>query len=469
MLKIYPIPEGVKKCDHFAVKVNGQVAETYSCIVSAIPFNRLWPGYQRPLDQTEEASFIYFDTDEVVNIELEACKDFSELKIRPLSKNIKADVDGRKISFSAGVGQYTVELDGHHNALHIFVNPIKDYGVDTTDSNVIYFGAGVHKAGNIQLKSGQTLFLDGGAVVHGTICAEDCENIRILGRGILDVSSFERFEPTPMRLIRCKNTLVDGIIFKDANEWTLTAINCENLIIDNTKAIGMWRYNADGYDMCNCANVIIRNSFIRTFDDSIVFKGIKIREINSDKKNVENHLVENCVIWCDWGRALEIGAETCADEYSNITYKNCDIIHSEAIVLDIQNGDRANIHDVVYDDIRVEYSKYCTGGLIQETDEHTYQPHKDPHVSRLLNAGIYKCMWSQDEAAGQIHDIKYKNITVTMDEGLRLPPNFFKGMSADHLVQNISIENLVINGKRYVDKSEIVFETNEFAENIILK
>ena len=29
MLKLYPIPEETKKCNHFAVKVNGQPIEAY--------------------------------------------------------------------------------------------------------------------------------------------------------------------------------------------------------------------------------------------------------------------------------------------------------------------------------------------------------------------------------------------------------------------------------------------------------
>ena len=469
MLKIYPIPEDAKKCSHFKVKVNGEIVEAYSCIVSAMPFNRIWPGYQRPIDQTEEASFIYFDTDKVVDFEIESCKDFSEIQVRPLSKNIKPEVNGRNIKFSAGVGQYTVELDGHHNALHIFVNPIKDYGINIEDESVLYFGPGIHYPGHITLNSGQTMFIDGGAVVHCTVCADDCENIKVVGRGILDASTFERFDSVPMRFIRCRNVIIDGFIFKDSNEWTLTAINCENVVVDNTKAIGMWRYNADGYDFCNSSNVVIRNSFIRTFDDSIVFKGIKIKEINSDKKNVENHLVENCVVWCDWGRALEIGAETCADEYKNIVYRNCDIIHAESVVMDINNGDRANVHDVLYENINVEYSKYCTGGMIQESDDQQYSQRKEPHVPRLIYAGIFKCMWSQDEEYGKIHDIKYKNINVYMDEGLKLPPIVWDGFSESNGIRDCSVENLIINGKKYSDKNEIDYTENEFCKNITLK
>ena len=80
MFKTYPIPEDAKKCCHFTIKVDGDIVEAYSCMVSAIPFNTPWPGHQRSVDQAEEASFIYFDTDEIVDIEIDYSK-FDETEI----------------------------------------------------------------------------------------------------------------------------------------------------------------------------------------------------------------------------------------------------------------------------------------------------------------------------------------------------------------------------------------------------
>lgn len=61
----------------------------------------------------------------------------------------------------------------------------------------------------------------------------------------------------------------------------------------------------------------------------------------------ENILVERCVIWCDWGRALEIGAETNAPEYRNIIFRDCDIIHGSSVMMDIQHHNRAEIHHIL--------------------------------------------------------------------------------------------------------------------------
>jgi hypothetical protein len=56
-VKVYPAPAEEKLSEDFGLTVSGQPVPVYSCRVSAIPFNRLWPGHQRPLEQTELASF----------------------------------------------------------------------------------------------------------------------------------------------------------------------------------------------------------------------------------------------------------------------------------------------------------------------------------------------------------------------------------------------------------------------------
>ena len=44
----------------YTVTVNGTECTVCACDVSAMPFNRFWPGYQRNKNQTEKAAFINF-------------------------------------------------------------------------------------------------------------------------------------------------------------------------------------------------------------------------------------------------------------------------------------------------------------------------------------------------------------------------------------------------------------------------
>jgi len=47
-------------------------------------------------------------------------------------------------------------------------------------------------------------------------------------------------------------------------------------------------------------------------------------------------------------------AETCAPEYTDVVFSDIDIVRSTHIAMDIQHGDRAAIHDIRFENIRVE-------------------------------------------------------------------------------------------------------------------
>ncbi len=67
-VKVYPAPAGEELYDGYTVLVNGQEVPVYSSRVSAVPLNWRWPGYQRPLYQTELAGFCSWDMDGPVTV-----------------------------------------------------------------------------------------------------------------------------------------------------------------------------------------------------------------------------------------------------------------------------------------------------------------------------------------------------------------------------------------------------------------
>ena len=52
--------------DDYDVSLDGRKVEVRACRESRIPFNRVWPGRQRPLDQTERASYLAFEAESAV-------------------------------------------------------------------------------------------------------------------------------------------------------------------------------------------------------------------------------------------------------------------------------------------------------------------------------------------------------------------------------------------------------------------
>ena len=96
----------------------------------------------------------------------------------------------------------------------------------------------------------------------------------------------------------------------DAPCFALRTADCEDIRIENVKIIGQWRYNSDGIDLYNSRHALVKSCFVRTFDDCVVLKGgYSVNGVQLDRVTLSDIAVEDCVLWNDWGRALEIGAE----------------------------------------------------------------------------------------------------------------------------------------------------------------
>ena len=459
-MKNYYFPKDYEKISNqFEVTSNGEAIGVYKCRVSAHPLNQEWPGYQRPIEQTEETSYVMLGSDGQITLDIIPAKPFENVVVRPLSKNIKPQIVGSSVQVTfPGPGQYTVEFDGIHNTIAVFINPKKEFDIDKASSDVIYFGPGVHtETFKINMQDNQTVFIDEGAVLYGGISAIRKSNVSVVGYGIIDNSKMMRdtaavyysgdgeYYGTPLFFENCENIRVEGITIVDSSCFSLHVDGCTNFTADNIKIIGMWRYNSDGCDMCNCTNAVLKNSFLRTFDDSIVIKGLKA----NNHLPVENITAENCVVWCDWGRALEIGAETSAPYMRNIVFKNCDLIHGCHIMMDIQHGDRAFISNVLFEDIRAEYTGVEHEPVFQSCKDEVYQYPQNGFLPSLFTLISGVTHWSCDSFAGDMKDIYFKDITVTVDSGA-VPPSeiTFRDKDKPTVIDNIHFDNIVINGKK---------------------
>ena len=468
---IYPGSVEEEASSDFRVNVDGKEVFVSTARVSAYPENQIWPGYQRPVEQTEQASFCYFDTNQAVKVEIESKKKIDKIVIRPLSKNIHPVIDGNKITLTLSEPcQLAVEVNDRHHALHLFANRMEDCPVNESDSNVIYFGPGTHRPGIIEVKDGQTVYIAGGAVVHTLIKAINVKNVSIRGRGVLDGSTFERGTGNNIQIVNSENVTIDGVILRDPPAWSLTMFNSQNISVNNVKLIGLWRYNADGIDIVNSHHVKVENSFIRAFDDCIVLKGYHPK--NDAQKNLHDIHVDHCVIWNDWGRAFEIGAETKADSISRCSFRNSDIIHFVHIALDIQNGNRAHVFDIEYENIRIEDPI---------TDHYFLGPPDSPeklapNFAETSGVGVLgfpigifvyeETFWSKDEAIGKVSDIHYKDIHYTSES---MPQIVIIGYDAEHDVSDVTFDNVTMNGKKIMNLSDGNIKINDYVKKMTFK
>ncbi len=485
----WPAPAEEKLYEDYSVRVNGHAVPVYSCRVSAMPFNQVWPGYQRPIDQTELSGFAYWSMSGPVSVEVLSKRPFKLVAVRPSSRGIRPAIKGQRITFQlSSPGQFTVELDGTHHALHLFADPPEADAPKLGDPNVLYFGAGVHRPGKIQLKNGQTVYLAGGAVVYTAIEGRGVTGVRILGRGIIDTSEFPRGKGGGSIHIEDSSDIkIDGIIVRDSDLYGVSAFGCHNLAISDVKLVGFWRYNTDGIDMCNTQNVTVSNCFIRSFDDSMVLKGVKghsggarpLAGQTYDELPERNIRMTGLVIWCDWGRALEIGAETSTPEMTDVLFRDIDVIHNTHIAMDIQHSDRAAIHDIRFENVRVEVDDSNPLPLIQNHPGEKYDPSsrvpaaacggcatvpaQGVYVPNLFVIVIHPTGITKDREAGTVRDVVFKDIFVT---GKTMPPSAFTGLDAAHDVRGVAIGNLRFNGRPITSAHDAGLEIRNFVQDV---
>ena len=282
-----------------------------------------------------------------------------------------------------------------------------------------------------------------------------------------------------VQLEYCTNVEIDGITIRDSLVYNVRPIGCENLTIRNVKIIGCWRYNSDGIDMHNCLDVHISDCFLRTFDDSICVKGFDCYYKGDVEAAVQaamyrngksydvfkNVLVERCVIWNDWGKSLEIGAETRAEEICDIRFCNCDLIHLTGPALDCMNVDYADVHHVTYEDIRIEADEEIPKMVIQQRDGETYV---NPDPSYMPSTVCARVVFHHEYSAGgarrgKNRHITFRNVNVL---GPHSPKVRMEGYDETHKTEHILIENLTWNGKPVTELSGEAWDIRDFADDV---
>ena len=463
--------------EDYRVFAKGEEIPVYSCRISKYSFNTWWQGHQRSFDQSTLCSYINLVGDEAVTLKIEARKPHSRVMLKPYSKNVATTEENGMITVELKEnGQFVLELDDHMGLLYIFYS--KPITCPNTESVTHYFGPGVHFPKQIDLKSGDRVYIDKDAMVYGCLLAHDAENVEIFGNGIIDDSGEARFFSGGyddyivgnMRFFDCKNISIRGVGMSKSAAWCLSFFNCFDVSVENVKIFGQWRYNTDGIDICNCQNIYIKDSFVHSFDDSVTIKGV----LQYQKTSNKNIHVEGCTLWCDWGKTCEIGIETACIEYENISFVNCDLLRPGNIACDISNGYTAYIHDVRFENIRVEYNSFDAPEQLQESDDMVYSRQGEVaipalfvvHNNKFDNSGGTNYETHSGNAIGDktawVTDVVCKDITVYYDEGVPLTngkPTISVTLCnsrPDARFKNITVENVVCNGKR-LEKEDVIF------------
>src|ERR1044072_2612657 len=143
-LAVYSAPANAELMNDFTVKVRQNDQPWKTLPVHLVKIDQV----KGAKHSAENASMSYFDFSGEVEVSVTYNKgNITQSRIRPLSYNIPHTVKGRTITFKLyRAANLSVEVNGDifHN-LHLFANPINDFKPDPKDTNLLYFGPGIHE------------------------------------------------------------------------------------------------------------------------------------------------------------------------------------------------------------------------------------------------------------------------------------------------------------------------------------
>jgi len=444
-LVIYPAPTGAILSTQYVVKVNGKPVDVYIAPV--------WdpPGQSNSFGGPY--SFAYFDFAGSVNVEITTVKPLDRVRILPESRGIKPILKGGTLSFAINKpGQFSIEPDAKNGPLLLFANPLEKNPPKQGGPGVIYFGPGLHNPGEIKLQDNQTLYIAGGAVVQGGVKAQGT-NIRIAGRGILDGLAWApKKGPTNgiLNMPLCTNAIVEGIIVKDAWDWTLVLRGCRNVQIDNIKICSARCGNNDGIDVVNSQQVKIENCFIRSDDDCITTKGYGWPACKPDQNGVavEDVTASHCIFWTDRAHIWRLGSECWAEAMRRLSFRDIDVLHWDGPrLLTLEAAEGMPMEDILFEDIRVN-------GAGQ---------------SEFIEVNALPTMWIRRfQTPGSVLNLTFKNIAVTGPAPGDTGMIRITGGDITNIVEGVTFDSVLRYGAR-VTRDSPGIQIQSYTTNIVFK
>jgi len=438
----YAAPPGEATDSDYAVTVNGQPIDV--C-------------FAKTQHHDKKYFFAYFDFSGEVEVQVTSTVPLANAVVRPQACGVtlRAKSAGSLVLTATRPFKISIERDGVNSPLLLFGNPLETDAPTRDDPRVVYFGPGIHKPGKIELTSNQTLYVAGGAVVKGGVEARG-ENIRILGRGIIDGSDYAHGAgPTPFMLIfqKCRNLLVEDVIVRGSWLFTIAPCGCDHVTIRNVKICGSRVDNDDGIDIINSSDVTIEDCFLRTDDDCIAIKGLG----GYDRKNCENIRIANCAFWTDRANIFRIGYESDAGAMRDITARHIDVLHFVSDdrppdtfwsnwVLYLQPSNNMPMSGLRFEDFRVNAPGH--NNLIK------VQPMICKGWQEVVGARFID--WEYKEPGQCVKDCHFKDIRVTGNPGNHPGCVYVSGVDAQHTVDDVTFENVDRFGERISEVSRDV-------------
>jgi hypothetical protein len=430
---VYPAPPGLRTSPDFTVKANNTPIWVERIGSKLKSFSYDLYGSK----EMEDLNVANFSCSGELTLQITASEKIDSYIIRPRSRNLIASVKGKELTIIlAGPQKLYIEINKLPH-LSVFANPPETDIPKKGDPGVIFYGPGTYTADSVNLKSNQTLYIAGGAILNANIRGKNLNNVKITGRGILQGN---------IEISETSNLVVDGIFIRNTEGWTNTLTNCHNTSYRNVKIFSYEAiYSVDGIDVVSCTNFTIDDCFMRCRDDCVAIKS------GDSKLHVDSVSVSNCVMvgWaCSDG--VTLGFELNGGPVENVFVKNCDILYARgggrtdghsgfSIVCD----GPAWVQNIHFEDIRVEEQVEFKNLEFIVTDGTLYGTDPPGHIK-----GVY------------LKNVRWANTG---------KPFILNGYSSGNMVEDITFDHCYVGDKLLTGISDTDFRINTFTKNIKFK
>ena len=437
---VYSQPEGLEGSEHYAVFVNGFQSFAYITRRS-----------NRVNNDQQTATFTGFSFEgNSVSVEVTVLDDreIESVIVRPTDLGIKPEVDGKTVRFELAEPAYvSVEFNGDTtHKCFIFADEPETDIPDINAENVWYFAPGVYDIGNADIPEGKdTIYIAGGAYIRGQISSNFAKRgeLRILGRGIFSGENNEHQDMGHLISVKyAQRFIIDGPILVDSNSFHMDILGTKATadspnVVHNLKEIA-WVSYTDGFHIDKYIDV--DNVFIYNYDDAL-----DICQYSA------GGTVKNCVIWNNnYGSALLLGW-VAVKETGNVVVENIDVIHfnendtsafNNAVIM-ANHGEKGKIGNICINDLHVESF--------------------DGAVNSLFSIRINKSPWSSSGTPyGSISNIHISDVRTDGD----ISGNVIMGQDEEHMVADILLENITVNGKIIPNLAEMHILRNEYTKSV---
>ena len=306
----------------------------------------------RPVDVTHAASnyeILNFDTTGPAEVSITATEPgFWDrgVDIEPWRLGLRPTRTGQTIHFKIpGPVKLAISRPGDFlkDARMIFLFAGSPPALPPQGPNVTIIPPGVHHE-NLNPKSGDTIYMQPGSYVFGSLNLWQVHDVKVLGRGTIvydgpqDPTKDEGYMTKPnwhcIDSYHAANVEIDGVTcIIRSRTWMIQLKDSTGFRFDDLRVVGGHPSNAnqDGIDFVGSSNIVVHNAFLRASDDDFAllgnFDGYSDEDWKRPGKNTDNITIEDSELSESVANVVRIGFMHKIFNSRGFTMRNTDILH----------------------------------------------------------------------------------------------------------------------------------------------